>query len=351
MMTVAELPVPTVFSQPSLGVYMTNKNIYRFYVYAYLRSSDSTTAKAGTPYYIGKGTGGRAWDPKRVQKNAPKDHNYIVILESNLTELGAFALERRYIRWYGRKDNKTGILSNMTDGGEGVSGLVCKEETRRKLSIGRKGKSPSVETRKKLSISNRKPHPTLKGRKNSKEHNKNISISKTSVKHTEEHKKNNSLARLGVKRNPHTPETRAQISQSNSKPKPEGFGEIISKALTGRTLTEEHKNNIKNSGKGKERRTVKNLFTGEIYNIPKLNKTPYMHGDGAKAFRLVVIDEKYLTPSKNVLLEKFDITENQLNTWLMGKGSLQVNQIMIRCKTVDTRNNNLDELKKYEWVA
>jgi len=93
-----------------------------YYVYAYLRSESSETAPAGTPYYIGKGKVNRAFNSHGKLIRVPEDKNNIVFLETNLTELGAFALERRYIRWYGRKNNNTGILINRTDGGEGAAG-------------------------------------------------------------------------------------------------------------------------------------------------------------------------------------------------------------------------------------
>lgn len=101
-------------------------NIY--YVYAYIRSSN------GTPYYIGKGKGNRAFK-RHTSISVPKDKTKIVFLETNLSEIGALAIERRMIRWWGRKDQNSGVLLNITDGGEGVSNPS--EETRKKISANR----------------------------------------------------------------------------------------------------------------------------------------------------------------------------------------------------------------------
>lgn len=106
-----------------MTIYSATNPPLGFYVYAYLREKDSNVAKAGTPYYIGKGKGGRAFNKNGHNVPPPTDHTNIVFLETNLTDLGAQAIERRMIRWYGRVSDGPGILRNMTDGGDG--GVPC----------------------------------------------------------------------------------------------------------------------------------------------------------------------------------------------------------------------------------
>ena len=107
-----------------------------FYVYAYLRSKDSATGKAGTPYYIGKGCKDRAYKGHIV--SVPEDKSLIAFLEINLSEIGALAIERRMIKWHGRKDLGTGILNNRTDGGEGLTNVS--DQTRKRMADAKTGK-------------------------------------------------------------------------------------------------------------------------------------------------------------------------------------------------------------------
>lgn len=107
----------------------------KYYTYAYLREDR-------TPYYIGKGEGNRAYS-KHHNVPLPKDRKRIIFLKQNLTEEEAFKHETYLISVLGRKDLGTGILRNLTDGGEGVSGSQWTEERRRSFSEYKK-KNPSI---------------------------------------------------------------------------------------------------------------------------------------------------------------------------------------------------------------
>ena len=102
-----------------------------YYTYAYLRED-------GTPYYIGKGKGRRIFDKEnRTSCLVPKDKRKIIFLKQNLTEEQAFMHEIYMISIFGRKNNGTGILRNLTDGGEGFSSTAMKEfwEKRRQKKL------------------------------------------------------------------------------------------------------------------------------------------------------------------------------------------------------------------------
>jgi len=98
-----------------------------YYTYAYLREDK-------TPYYIGKGNGGRIYKKGSGEVNPPKDKSRVIYLKQNLTEEEAFKHEVYMIAVLGRKDLGTGILRNKTNGGEGTSGAVRSDEYKNILS-------------------------------------------------------------------------------------------------------------------------------------------------------------------------------------------------------------------------
>lgn len=186
------------------GIVAANDNDeFRFYVYAWQYPD-------GRTFYIGKGCGRRDKEEstgrnkifKRILAKIRRDggHPRTVRWQEGLREEDAHHLEIAYIKLFGRRDLGTGVLCNLTAGGEG--GSNPSEETRVKIGSANRGKTPSAETRAKISAAGL-------GRKRSAETNAKIAASLTGRTMTEESRALLSAAKLGSK---HTPETRAKMS-------------------------------------------------------------------------------------------------------------------------------------------
>lgn len=129
----------------------------QFYVYIHKKPD-------GTPFYVGKGHGKRAynfyrrseWHKNIVAKYGQS--NIIIEIINCLNELQAFDLEKIYIKQF----KLSGVcLVNLTDGGEGTSGLVRghpSDDHKKKNGDARRGKKQSEETKRKRS-------DALKGKK------------------------------------------------------------------------------------------------------------------------------------------------------------------------------------------
>lgn len=142
-----------------------------FYTYLWLRED-------GTPYYVGKGKGRRAFTKSAHTSKPPQDKSRILIQEFP-DEDSAFEAEKFFIAYYGRRDQGTGCLRNLTDGGDAPPlHIVVWTEEMRSAARGRKAH--------------------------------------LGCKHSSETKVKMRLAKLGRKRAPHTEETRAKIAASNT---------------------------------------------------------------------------------------------------------------------------------------
>ncbi len=114
-----------------------------FYSYMWLRAN-------GTPYYVGKGRNRRAFIGSAHGVHRPKDPSRILVFPM-LNETEAFESEKALIELFGRKDNGTGILRNLTDGGDGVSGFVCTEWLRQRRKEFQTGRRASEKARLNMS--------------------------------------------------------------------------------------------------------------------------------------------------------------------------------------------------------
>lgn len=131
----------------------TNKH----YVYEHWRLDK------GVCFYVGKGQKRRAWDMGTkegtnsrnrwhrflIKKLLPKNLIDVRLVFVNLEEGRAFELERERISYW----RACGIkLVNLTDGGEGATGVKVSDETRRKISQKSRGRRHTSETRAKMSL-------------------------------------------------------------------------------------------------------------------------------------------------------------------------------------------------------
>lgn len=111
----------------------------KFYTYAHFRPN-------GQIFYIGKGSNLRAWTTRRnaywkqiVKKNKGFE---VKILSYWKTEEEAFEHEKFLISCLKNINIK---LANLTNGGEGRSGSILSNETKRKMSMAKIGKKKTLQ--------------------------------------------------------------------------------------------------------------------------------------------------------------------------------------------------------------
>lgn len=125
-----------------------------FYSYMWMREDES-------PYYVGKGSGKRAFINGHGVHRPPCLFRIVVFPQDS--EADAFRSEMDLIELFGRKDLGTGCLRNLTNGGEGTTGHKHTLKAKKAISvsllgnsrglgqISRLGQKASAESRRKQS--------------------------------------------------------------------------------------------------------------------------------------------------------------------------------------------------------
>jgi len=115
-----------------------------FYVYVHTRATD------GRIFYVGKGMEKRAWSKysrNKHWKHIVAKYGYnVAIVQDSLTDEQSLTLEIMLIADIGREN-----LCNLTDGGDGSSGLIHSEEAKRKVGDAQRGKKITEEHRRRIS--------------------------------------------------------------------------------------------------------------------------------------------------------------------------------------------------------
>jgi hypothetical protein len=185
---------------------------FPFYIYVLSRDR---------PFYVGKGQRQRIAQhfananrgdsslPARVIRKTQKAGGSItcVIDSVHCDEKSALARERELIASVGRRNNGTGTLVNLTDGGEGVSGLKMSPSTRAALSATRKAFAQTPAGRQMIN----KIAAKRRGQKHSDEHKAKIAAKLTGRPCSESTRQKIGLANSGRVL---TAERRSEISES-----------------------------------------------------------------------------------------------------------------------------------------
>ena len=168
----------------------------QFYTYIHCKPN-------GDPFYVGKGCGNRNRDFLHHRNQHHKNitlkygsENIGVFTFPCATEQQAFSDE---IQQIAQLRHAGYDLANMTNGGDGVSGLVHSELSRAKMSASGIGKVRSEETRSRISAGSFGKSKTRgnSGNKHSEETKSRIAAAMTGRRHTAETKARMSLKKLG----------------------------------------------------------------------------------------------------------------------------------------------------------